>query len=107
MSDQLDPALNWTCGFSPEGVLECLDVATWHGFRLTGDGLRIQVMMAACGTHRERMRADYTHPMDTACGVAGSIFVWPENFCYVEWGDEFALTGQGFEPIAARSADEA
>jgi hypothetical protein len=89
----LDPALNWTCGFSPDGPLECLDVASWHGFRLTDDGLRINSMMASCETHRARMQADYEHPMQSACGITGSRFVWPENFCYIEWGDDSSLTG--------------
>lgn len=91
---ELGPQMNWTCGFSPEGVLECLAVATWHGFRLTDDGRSIESMMAACDAHRERMEADYAHAMDSPCGVTGSHFVWPENFCYVEWGDELALTGR-------------
>lgn len=93
---ELGPELNWTCGFSPEGVLECLDVATWHGFQLTDDRL-----MASCDDHRARMKADYEHPMDSPCGIAGSRFRWPENFCYVQWGDELALTGQAAEPVAA------
>jgi hypothetical protein len=88
-----DPALNWTCGFSPDGPLECLDAATWHGFRLTDDGSAIDCMMASCETHRALMRADFDHPMGTACGITGSRFVWPENYCYIEWGDGSALFG--------------
>ena len=101
-----DPALNWTGGFSPDGYLECLDEATWHGFRLTDDGLNIKSMMASCEAHRRRMQmeTDYDHPMDSACGVAGSRFAWPENICYLEWGDEPALTGQASESLAEVSS---
>lgn len=98
---ELGPAMNWTCGFSPDEVLECFGAATWHGFRLTADGREIDCMLASCDTHRHLMRADYEHPMDTPCGVTGSRFVWPENFCYVDWGDELALTGQVTEPVTA------
>lgn len=84
---RLDPSLNWTCGLSPDGVLECLDVATWHGFKLTDDGLRIESMMASCEPHRARMEADFEHLMQSACGISGSRFVWPENYCYIDWGD--------------------
>ena len=98
-----DPALNWTCGYSPDGPLECLDAATWHGFRLTDDGLNIDSMFAACDTHRSLMPADYVHPMDSPCGVAGSRFVWPENLCYVEWGDEMTLVGPVAQPVAVSS----
>lgn len=101
---ELGAELNWTCGLSPEDALECLNVATWHGFRLTDDGLRIECMLASCDAHRDRMQADYSHPMDSACGIAGSRFKWPENFCYLEWGDEFVLTGQAAEPIDAGAA---
>lgn len=101
---ELGPELNWTCGLSPDGWLECLDVATWHGFRLTDDGLDIECMMASCEAHRSRMRADYEHPMDTPCGVTGSRFVWPDNYCYIEWGDELALTGEVAEPVPAVTA---
>jgi hypothetical protein len=91
----LDPALNWTCGFSPDGPLECLDVATWHGFILTEDGTRIESMMASCDEHRVRMKADAEHPMQSPCGITGSRFRWPENFCYIEWGDgETVLAGE-------------
>ena len=96
---ELEPALNWTCGFSPDGPLECLDVATWHGFRLTDDGLAIECMMAACDAHRVEMKADYVHPMDTPCGVTDSRFVWPENFCYVDWGGEHVLSGDVSVPV--------
>jgi hypothetical protein len=95
----LDPSLNWTCGFSPDGPLECLDVATWHGFRLTDDGSGIESMMAACDDHAARMGADFLHPMDTPCCVPGSRFVWPENFCYFEWG-ELEAVGVGDVQIA-------
>lgn len=92
--NELDPSLNWTCGFSPEGPLECLDAATWHGFRLTEDGRNIDCMMAACDDHRQRMLAHFEHPMRSACGITGSRFRWPENYCYVDWGDaEPALAG--------------
>jgi hypothetical protein len=100
---ELGPELNWTCGFSPDGPLECLDVATWHGFQLTDDGQNIECMMASCDVHRAKMRAHFEHPMQSACGLAGSRFVWPENFCYVEWGDEPALVGEVSEPVAERS----
>lgn len=95
--NELSPELKWTCGFSPDGPLECLDVATWHGFILTADGTRIDCMMAACDTHRPDMRADYEHPMESACGLPGSRFVWPENLCYIEWGDDLALAGVNAE----------
>lgn len=93
--DNLSPEFNWTCGFSPTGILECLDEAVWHGFRLTPDGLSIESMMAACVTHKPKMaaRCDYVHPMDSPCGVAGSRFRWPENECYVEWDEFDALVG--------------
>ena len=104
MSDgmELDPSLNWTCGLSPDDILECLDVATWHGFRLTEDGRNIECMMAACDEHRPRMKAHFEHPMQSACGLAGSRFMWPENFCYLEWGDGTpALVGEA-ELVEAR-----
>lgn len=91
---ELGPAMNWTCGFSPDGPMECLDVATRHGFQLTEDGQHIAYMMASCDEHRALMEAHFEHPMESACGIAGSRFVWPENVCYVNWGDdESALTG--------------
>lgn len=80
---ELPPEMNWTCGYSPEGPMECLRDATWHGFKVKGS--EIEYMMAACDEHKENMRADYKHPMDTPCGVAGSCFKWPENYCYVDW----------------------
>ena len=91
-----DPALNWTCGYSPDGPLECLDDAVWHGFKLTDDGRNIKYMMASCGGHLSNMRArvDWIHAMQSACGLAGSRFMWPENVCYVEWdADGSALVG--------------
>lgn len=96
-----DPSLNWTCGYSPDGPLECLDVATWHGFRLTDDGLNIDCMMAACDVHRARMLAHFEHPMGSACGITNSRFVWPENFCYIEWGDGSVLVGEVSEPAVS------
>lgn len=83
------PELNWTCGYSPQGILECLDEAVWHGFRLTPDGAHIESMSASCDAHRPTMAADcdYVHPMDSPCGVTGSRFRWPENECYLEWGE--------------------
>lgn len=89
----MDPSLNWTCGLSPDGYLECLDAATVHGFRLTDDGLHIESMMASCESHRARMKADFEHSMGSACGVTGSRFVWPENYCCVEWDDLPSLAG--------------
>jgi len=100
--EPLGPEMNWTCGFSPSGPMECLDVATWHGFRLTDDGLRIKVMMASCDDHRARMEADFKHPMQSACGITGSRFVWPENYCYVDWGDGSALVVEA-EMVGGRS----
>jgi len=94
LHDRLEPALNWTCGFSPSGPLECLDVATWHGFRLTDDGTAIDCMMAACDDHRPRMQAHFEHPMQSACGITGSRFAWPENVCYIDWGDGLALVAE-------------
>jgi hypothetical protein len=102
-SCELEPALNWTCGYSPGGVLECLDEATWHGFRLTDTGTHIESMMASCDTHEPRMAAcaDYVHAMASPCGVAGSRFRWPENECYVEWGDEAAFMAAAVTAAAA------
>lgn len=95
----LDLALNWTCGLSPGDALECLDVATWHGFKLTDDGRGIAAMMASCEVHRARMGADFEHPMQSACGLAGSRFMWPENYCHLDWGDGMpALAGVVAEP---------
>lgn len=84
--DMLSPSLNWTCGFSPQGPLECLRDATFHGF--TVNGSEIVSMMASCDEHRERMKAHFKHPMDSPCGVAGSFFKWPENYCYMDWENE-------------------
>jgi hypothetical protein len=98
---ELDPSLNWTCGFSPSGVFECLDEATVHGFRLTDDGLAIECMMASCEAHAPQMPADYRHPMQSACGITGSRFVWPENYCYVEWGDEVPALAGAVEAVAS------
>lgn len=100
---ELGAELNWTCGYSPTGPLECLDVATWHGFKLTDDGLHIAWMMASCDDHRAAMKADYSHPMASACAITGSRFIWPENYCYVEWGDhEHELIAEAPVPAAAR-----
>lgn len=82
----MGPEMNWTCGFSPDGPMECLREATFHGFKVNGS--EIVCMMASCDEHREFMKAHYAHPMDTPCGVAGSYFMWPENFCYLDWENE-------------------
>jgi hypothetical protein len=39
--------------------------------------------MASCEQHREVMAlsADWVHPMDSACLLPGSRFIWPENQC--------------------------
>lgn len=97
--NELGPELNWTCGYSPDGPLECLDAATVHGFRLTEDQRRIASMMASCESHRALMRADYEHPMQSACGITRSHFRWPENYCYVDWdaGDHL-LSGRELVP---------
>jgi hypothetical protein len=82
----MGPEMNWTCGFGPSGPLECLREATFHGFKVNGD--TIDSMMASCDEHRENMKAHFKHPMDSACGVVGSYFKWPENFCYIDWESE-------------------
>lgn len=87
---ELGPEMNWTCGFSPEGPLECLREATQHGFIIKHEGetyLGLS-MMASCDEHKDRMKADYVHEMKSPCGIAGSRFVWPENYCYFDWDTE-------------------
>ena len=84
---ELGPEMNWTCGFSPDGPLECLREATRHGFKVGGEN-EILSMMASCDEHEHRMKADYIHEMKSPCGVAGSYFRWPENYCYINWEEE-------------------
>jgi hypothetical protein len=45
------------------------------------------------------MLAHFEHPMQSACGITGSRFVWPENFCYVEWGDEALVAETAAEEV--------
>lgn len=101
----MDPSLNWTCGFSPEGPLECLREATEHGFIINTDeeGRYVGLsMMASCRDHAPRMKADYVHPMDSPCGVSGSYFKWPENYCYIPW-DEVEQKLKGAQLIEERA----
>ena len=79
---------NWSCGFEPAPeTFVCGKTATWHGFRLSEDGSNIDSMMASCDDHKVRMEAnaDYVHAMAHSCGLPGSRFVWPENYCYTDW----------------------
>lgn len=90
--------LKWSCGFAPTpGVEDCLDPATWHGMGFAGSDVH---EMASCDAHKPLMEAaaDYVHEMDSPCGLAGSLFKWPENFCFIPW-DEEALTAAASLPI--------
>jgi hypothetical protein len=57
------------------------------------DLTEIAAMRASCDDHLVYMgkNADWVHPMKSACGIPGSRFVWPENFCYLETGAESLL----------------
>lgn len=92
----------FTCGFmrAAEDVLHCNRDAAWHGFVI--GGTRIEAMMMCCGTHRPLMElsADYVHPLAHPCGIPGSVFVWPENYCVTEW-DEAELLAAVADACAA------
>jgi hypothetical protein len=94
---ELDEALNWACGFSEhETDPPCMVPAQWHGIILDDDQSVIVAVIASCDDHREVMAlsATYVHEMDSACGLPGSIFVWPENECLMPEQDDAVLFGQ-------------
>lgn len=81
---EMDPAFNWSCGFHiRESDPACLAPAVWHGFKTFGD--EIVHMTACCDPHRWIMElsVNWVHAIDSACGLPGSQFRWPENFCYL------------------------
>lgn len=81
---EMDPAFNWSCGFQTSDTdPACLAVAVWHGFKTVGD--QIESMMACCDRHIAIMElsANWTHRLESACGLPGSMFKWPENLCYL------------------------
>lgn len=86
-------AENWSCGYEPAGEFVCAKPATWHGFQLDVEMKEIAAMHASCDDHLVYMgkHADWVHPMKSACGIPGSRFQWPENFCYLENGPEALL----------------
>lgn len=81
---ELDAAFNWSCGYmTSETDPACLADATWHAFKVAdGD---IEWMAASCERHIGvlELSANYTHRLDSACGLPGSKFKWPENVCYM------------------------
>lgn len=88
--------LNWSCGFMHSATAPaCGRDAVWHGFHITDDG-DIAFMTACCDGHLPVMKlsAEYTHAMDSPCGLPGSKFVWPENHCFLP-DTEDAIAGVG------------
>lgn len=89
---------NGLCGHmtAPGEEMHCNRDATWHGFVLDDPCERIVAMMSSCDRHVNRMKlsADYVHPLKHPCGIPGSSFRWPENYCYTDW-DEASEFEQG------------
>ncbi|MFF5261383.1 hypothetical protein ACFY4C_20765 [Actinomadura viridis] len=83
-------ATHWTCGFGESReASRCGREAVWHAAVLDESHTAAIAMMACCDEHRAAMdrSASFVHPMDSACGVPGSRFVWPENYCYLPQTD--------------------
>lgn len=77
---------HWACGFGESvAAPRCDREAVWHAAVMDEGYTEPIAMMACCDEHRSAMdrSATFVHPMDSACGVPGSHFVWPENFCYL------------------------
>jgi hypothetical protein len=90
-----DERPEWTtglCGYAPKpGDLECNADVEWHGLLFDEAG-ELQ-SMGCCDAHLPIMKAvsDYVHRHQHPCGIPGSMFRWPENYCYTDW-DEAELT---------------
>ena len=83
------------CGYLPDPDLpHCGTEATWHGFALDETMKNIVAMMTSCDEHVCEMikAADYVHLLKHPCCIPGSEFVFPDNYCIVEWDEraEFA-----------------
>jgi len=78
----LPQTMNWSCGFGKDAdAPRCEQPATLHGIIMRGDS--IWAAMASCAEHGGVMRlsATWVHDMDSACGLPGARFYWPENEC--------------------------
>ena len=91
---------HWSCGHmtSPDAGINCNRDSAWHGFVLDDPAENILAMMNCCDEHLPYMKlsADYVHPLKHPCGIPGSSFRWPENYCYTEWDEsaEFAIMAE-------------
>lgn len=76
----------WMCGYGARReASRCGSEAVWHGAVLDEGRTELIAMMECCDEHRPVMEAiaDFVHELDSACGVPGSRFTWPENICYL------------------------
>jgi hypothetical protein len=87
---------NWSCGFmvTPGAGIHCNRDSVWHGFVLDDPAENIMAMMNCCDDHLPYMKlsADYVHSLKHPCGIPGSCFRWPENYCYTEWDETEEFT---------------
>lgn len=77
------------CVHKPPGGVICGRDATWHGVVLDDEAHSIVATMESCDEHLDRMKltADYIHRLQHPCGIDGSMFRWPENYCYTAWDE--------------------
>ena len=95
------------CGHAPSpDALHCDRDATWHGFVVDDEAVRIVATMESCDEHLPQLEqaSDYVHPLQHPCGIPGSRFRWPENECFIEWDEaEFLAAAMADvpEPVAS------
>lgn len=96
-------ATHWACGFGENREApRCGREAAWHAAVMDEGRTEPIAMMACCDEHRSALErsATFVHPMDSACGLPDSRFVWPENFCYLPEADS-ALEAMAMAEVPA------
>jgi hypothetical protein len=101
LGPEREEGLSWICGYLPHrgpDAIHCSRDAIWHGFMLDDACEHAEVMMSCCNEHLPQMKlsADFVHPLKHPCAIPGSLFRWPENYCYTEWDEsaEFAAEAE-------------
>ncbi|SRR5258708_11187701 len=90
---ELPESAIFTCGYTPghpDGYTICARDALFHGVVLDDPVQKIIAMMWCCDEHLHRMKltADYVHEVKHPCGIPGSQFRWPENYCFTDWDEQ-------------------
>jgi hypothetical protein len=90
-----EPSEEWAggrlCGYKLPGEVGCLRDAIWHGIVLDDACEDVELAMSSCDEHLPAMKAssaDFIHRLKHPCGIDGSKFRWPENYCYTDWDEQ-------------------